>query len=902
MTPEQWQQARRLFEEVSDLPPDQQARRLAATDLDPALRGRVSAMLEAERGGRIAERLVDQAPGLARQIAHVDRSTQTIGPYTIGALLGRGGMGEIYRAHRSDGAYEQDVAVKFVTLPTPELAARFERERQLLASLEHPGIARLLDGGLTDDGTPYLVMEYIDGEAIDDYCDRSRFDLEQRLRLFLMVLDAVSAAHRQLIVHRDIKPGNILVTEQGQTKLIDFGIGKSLAAGLGEAATLTHQRMMTPSYAAPEQLTGGSIGTHTDSFQLGLLLDELICGVPGRRLEDASIEQAVSRCLAEVEPARQRFLAAGNRGEIARRRRTGPDRLARRLSGDLDLILKKACAIDPRLRYRNVDDMADDIGAYLAHRPVRARKPSRRYLVGKFVQRHRVAVLASLVAFAALIGSLAVSVFQTLEAERQRGIALLEGARHQQVKEFLLNIFHNADPAVAQRPDVSARELIARASEQLDESAMDPLTAASIYQAIGQAYLGLGMPETATAHLRHALELFDGAGQADQRDYADASFLLGESLQTGTYAEALTFHEQALELRRRLLGDDHPDVATSLLAVARALRSTQDHERIIATFFEALDAIERYAGRESPDYARALIRMGNYYGSRGELEAAYPLALEAYGIASRTLDARDPDLGRAALLLGTLGSDTGRFDVGSRHLRQALEIFESVYGRNHPRSLSTLGNLSVLHGHQGDFDALLSRSTDYRDRLIDMFGPDSPKAAYGWSHLGVALYTAERFEKALEAHDRAIAIIASGQGEIDSNGANQMSRGRTLLRLGRSEEALQSIDRALTAAMGPRNRAMALISRAEALLDLERPEPAREDAERALALAGSLKDPLLTGEIHIVLARIHRALGDLSRARGHLRSARGLLDDSPFHAAEALRRQSDKALRELASS
>ncbi|MDJ0657458.1 MAG: serine/threonine-protein kinase [Xanthomonadales bacterium] len=903
MTPDQWQQARKLFEALCDLPQAQQVRQLDAAGLDPAIERRVRAMLAAEHDGRLGDRLADQAPALATQIAHADRTSQRVGPYTIGGLLGRGGMGEIYRARRSDGSYEQDVAIKFVTLPTPDLASRFDRERQLLASFDHPGIARLLDGGVEENGTPYLVMEFIQGEDIAAYCDRHRHTIQQRIALFLSVIDAVSAAHRQLIVHRDIKPGNVLVTAEGQVKLIDFGIGKFLAAGdLQQAATLTHQQLLTPSYAAPEQLTGGRIGTHTDSFQLGLLLDELVCGLPARSLGDASIEQVVSRCLAAVEPAHRRL---GNCGPasaaIARSRRTTPDRLHRQLTGDLDLILKKASAIDPELRYRNVDDLAEDLRSYLAHRPVRARKPSGRYLLSKFVRRHRLAVWTSAAAVTALIGALGVSVLQTREAERQRGIAALEGSRHQQVKEFLIDIFHHADPSVSRQRDISAQELIARASAQLDERNMDPLTAASIHQAVGRAYLGLGIPETALTHLKHALELFEAQEQTHHGDYADTLFLTGQALQTGTYADATRYHQQALDLRRALHGDDHPDVAASLLAVARALRSTQDHDLISATYEKALAAISRYAGQDSRDYAQALTRMGSYYGSRGELETAFPIAQQAYTIATRVMPENDPELGSAALLLGTLGSDTGRFDIGHRHLGEALAIFEETLGPNHPRSLSALGNLSVLSGHQGNFEALLARSREYRDRLIDVFGPESPKAAYGWAHLGLAYFSAGRYEQALQAQNRAVAIIDAVEGEPGSNSGNLVSRGRSLLRLGRYGEALNSADRALAATMGPRNRSQALTCRAEALLSLGRPDAGLKAAQQALELAAPLSDPLLVSEIHSVLAQIHRAAGNSARARIHLHTVEDLLDGSPFFAADVLRRNTQQALQELAA-
>ncbi|MEM7708010.1 MAG: tetratricopeptide repeat protein [Pseudomonadota bacterium] len=890
MESDQWARVRRLFDQLCDLSGTEQQAALDELTDSTEVRRRVESMLAAEHDNAIKASLAEQTPSLVDHLSRMSSPGRRVGPYTIGALIGRGGMGEIYAAERSDGAYQQRVAIKFVALKSPEQAVRFERERQLLASLEHPNIARLLDGGVDPEGIPFLVMEYIDGQTIDGYCDQQRLNVARRIELFLPVIAAVSAAHRQLIVHRDIKPQNVLVDAEGQPKLIDFGIGKVLSdAAASPTITRPDDQLLTPANAAPEQVGDGAIGTHTDSFQLGLLLGELVCGVPARDLKSASMEQVVTTLLQSVPSPASRLAASLNARAIADARSDGLGFLQRQLAGDLGSILSKACAIEPTARYRNVDDLGDDLRRYLTHQPVQARKPSGWYLLSRFVRRHRAAVAASLAALLALGAAFAYSVGQTREAERQRGLAIAEAQKQAEVRRFLVSVFRQADPSISRGRDVTAHSLLASAATQVVDRVDDPLTSAATFQAIGGAYHGLGSQEEAELYLQQALSLYRELGQSESEDFASTAFLLGEVYQAASRAESLDLHRLALTTRLRLSPEPRAALAESLLATARAMRQTNDRGAIVETYDQALEIIASYAGTDSADYARALGKLGGYYGSLGALETLYPIAVEAYRIGELSMEPDDPELAVLALLLGTVASDTGRFEAAREKLQQAFDRFTAIYGDRHPRTLAALANRSVLSSHLGQTEEMLALATQYRDRLNEVFGPRSPKAAFGWSNLGSSYFSAGRFNEALEAFHQSIEILTDPDNPGEDNaGRDYVFAGMALVELGEPDAALEAFETAQTRALGLVTSVLASRYAAEARLRRGGLEAAQSLAEQALAGAAPLNQVLLTAGAELTLARVLLARAELTAAALALKSARSRVADSPFHKARDL--------------
>ena len=466
MTPERFEEIRLAFDALIEHPPAERheaLEKIGEQDLD--LRNEVEKLLAAS--GR-------EYPLLDRQAAsHVlggllageeNFEGREVGRYRVIRRIAEGGMGTVFEAHRADDVFAKTVAIKIcaATLVGETTRDRFRRERQILARLEHPRIARILDGGTTDAGAPYFVMEYVDGLPLDRYVEERRLGLDERLRLFCDVCEAVAYAHRNLVVHRDLKPSNILVDADGCVKLLDFGIAKLLAEGTEGSqpqATRTLFRVMTPEYAAPEQVRGDPVTTATDVYALGVLLYELVTGRRPYRVE-RSAPSEWERAVLEQEPIRPsarvstRPEAAGSEGrEKAALTGLQPRQLRRRLRGDLDRIILKALQKEPERRYSSAEALASDIRRHLEGLPVSAHGDALTYRARKFVRRHRVGVAAAGLVFIALIGALVATSWQARRAER-------EARKAEAVKDFLKSLFSASDPALAQGKQRTATQLL----------------------------------------------------------------------------------------------------------------------------------------------------------------------------------------------------------------------------------------------------------------------------------------------------------------------------------------------------------------------------------------------------------------------------------------------------------
>jgi eukaryotic-like serine/threonine-protein kinase len=449
--PTEFHQIDALFDRALDLTDEEQAAFLAQTCAhDPELRNQVQRLLDAKRraGAFLESPAIELAAPLLDSFLLVEanpgQNFARLGPFRIVRELGTGGMGAVFLGERDDGLFQQRVALKLVQqrAGATDLIQRFLEERRILALLEHPGIARLVDGGISADGQPYFAMEFVEGEAIDRYCDGRQLGIDQRISLFLPVCEAVQYAHQHLVVHRDLKPSNILVSADGQVKLLDFGIAKlldPLAATNDDPLTRTGVLPMTPEYAAPEQIRGEPISTATDIYALGVLLYALLTGRRPYEVRGRSPAE-LERIVCDVEPPRPsaRFEGTGaedDQTERAHARGAQPQRVRRRLRGDLDLIVMKALRKDPARRYATVSALQEDLHRFLTGRPVHARPDSAGYRIRKFVRRNRTSVAAACVTIAALIGATAISASQMREAERQRDVAVQDAKRKQAMSE-----------------------------------------------------------------------------------------------------------------------------------------------------------------------------------------------------------------------------------------------------------------------------------------------------------------------------------------------------------------------------------------------------------------------------------------------------------------------------------
>jgi serine/threonine-protein kinase len=784
-----------LFEAALDRPAEQRAAwlREACWD-DPELHDRVQRLLAAhERAEGVLEHPLDGAAALLG-IRSRRETLARVGPYRLVREIGRGGMGSVFLAERDDEQFRQEVAVKLVPpeVDSEEVVRRFRAERQILASLGHPGIARLLDGGVAEDGRPYLVMEYVDGEPIDAYCDRRSLPLDDRLRLVCTVARAVHHAHRNLVVHRDLKPSNVLVSQGGEARLLDFGIAKLLdpdSAPHTVPVTRTGDRLMTPQYAAPEQVRGEPITTATDVYGLGLLLYELLCGRRPYELWGRPPAEA-ERLVCDVEPPRPSaavLLPSGAPGgaapaDAARARGLTPERLRRRLAGALDRIAMTALRKEPERRYPSAEQLAEDVERYLAGRPVRARGDSPAYRVRKFAGRHAWGVAAAAAFVVVLAGYAATVTVQTQRVKSALARAQLEAERAEEVTAFTLALFHAGDPRRAAGDSLQVSELLRRAEARAERMAGRPAAQAQMLDVVGRVYRQLAEYDRAQPLLERALALRREAFGERSAPVAESLQHLGDLLYVrGRYDEAEPLLRRALALQRELLGEPHPEVARSLagLGVLLQLRGDyggaerltrralamrvalygEDHADVVESrnalasqlrlqgrhaeaeplFRRVLDARVRLFGEEHPDVADARSRLGLLLVQQGREAEAEPLYRAALATRRRVLGDEHPDVSLSLGLLGSLERRRGNLAQAESLYHEALELGRRSLGPGHPALAHTLNGLALVLRDQGRYaeaDSLYRRVLDIRRRAL---GEEHPSIAVTLSQLGGVL-------------------------------------------------------------------------------------------------------------------------------------------------------------------
>jgi serine/threonine-protein kinase len=766
MTPERWRLLEEIFHGATGLDAAERPAYLddaCAGDAD--LRQEVEALIDSSRD---AASLPDQVLKAASAVLGAAPPMGTrAGPYRIVSELGQGGMARVFLALRDDDQFQRRVAVKIAhAAQSPELLSRFRSERQILAALDHPNLARLLDGGTTEDGVPYLVLEYVEGEPIDRYCDAQELPVQERLQVFRAVCGAVQYAHQNLVVHRDLKPANVLVTPDGTPKLLDFGIAKLLKADLlGRAPLLTSvlNRVMTPEYASPEQVRGEPVTTATDVYSLGVLLYELLTGCRPLRLEGQGPTD-LQRIVSEVEPeppsAAVLWPAERADGRTAeqrsRSRGTSPGKLRRMLAGDLDNILLMALRKAPARRYASVEQFADDVRRHLEGLPVRARKDTIRYRTRKFIRRNRYWV-GTAAAFFALVAGFGINRAQLArELADERDQARQEAATAQRVALVLQDLFRLADP-YEQDGTVTGRAILDRAAERLGAPGPErPEVRAALLDTIGNVYRQRGLYSRAEPLLQQALEERRAALGEDHLDTARSLLHMGElRREQGRPAEAETLLRGALGALERVLGAQHPDTAETLEALGVALRDQRKSAEAEGFLRRALAIREATAGH-GPEVASTLDRLAEVLDDAGELPEAEAVIRRALEISRR----RPGDHLDTARYLGRLGAilrRRGELAAAEPLLREALDTRIRLLGRDHPIVALNLGNLASLLRDRGEH---VSAEQLYR-QSIGIY-----QQVVGEDHLGLAAVRADladllvekgRLDEAEELFERSLA-------------------------------------------------------------------------------------------------------------------------------------------------
>jgi non-specific serine/threonine protein kinase/serine/threonine-protein kinase len=702
MTREQWHKVKAIVFEAQALAPSSRAAFVAkACAGDDSLQREVSSLLESMElaqhryetpafDPRDAGPLLQSVIAGGGQDAPIAMMGRRIGPYEIQREVGRGGMGAVYLATRADSEFRHEVALKIIKrgMDTDAIVRRFRTERQILADFKHPNIARLLDGGTTSDGLPYLVMEYVQGQPITTYCDERRLGIDERLALFRTICAAVAYAHQHLVVHRDIKPSNVLVSSDGEPKLLDFGLAKILGSGADAHETETVHRWMTPAFASPEQLRGDRVTTVSDVYSLGVLLFELLCGRrPFSRFETAGVE--LLRAIGEQEPERPSAAAGSDVIEVSRVRNTSPERLLKTLRGDLDNIVLKALEKDPSRRYTGAGDCSEDIRRFLEGLPVSARPDTLTYIAAKFVRRHRAAAVAAAVMAVTLVSATVITAAQASIARRERANAERRFKEVRQLANAFLFDFHDA---IATLPgSTPAREMVVKkAQEYLNGLAEEAGTDRDLLSELSTAYLKLG----------------------DVQGRPSAS-------RTGDTDGALASYSQSLQIRRRLAAAQpgnvtfQQDVAITLVRIGRVLEVRGDPMGAIERGREAMDITQRLVARAPSaelrrDAFRAPLYLGDALFGTGDYDGALSMFTKALEVAETArLDPPEADFKhRMAVAKERLGI---MYMVRGDPAR-ALDSFREALATEESMSASAPDNADyvvlVANGHYYTGDAL----------------------------------------------------------------------------------------------------------------------------------------------------------------------------------------------------
>ncbi|UCF04190.1 MAG: serine/threonine protein kinase [bacterium] len=717
------------------------------SDLPASLQDLVSNMLEKNREDRLPTmedfiselRSITQSHAPQPDVSHRKKSRYIksaspdgiIGPYRLRERIGVGGMGDVWSAEQ-EKPFHRIVALKILKagMDTKEVVARFEAERQAMALMDHPCIAKVYDAGSTPLGRPYITMEYVQGIPITDYCNRHMLTTKERLELFIHLCEGVQHAHQKAVIHRDLKPSNVLIAkvdDKPVPKIIDFGVAKATAQPLTEKTMFTHlgQLIGTPEYMSPEQaeLTGEDIDTRTDVYSLGVILYELLVGAlpfDSEELRKAGFD-GIRRKIREEEPPKpsRRVTTLGEVSVIAvKSQHTSPAALSSQLRGDLDWIIMKALDKDRTRRYASASDMAEDIERHLNQQPVLAGPPSNIYRLKKFVMRHKVGVTAASIVVIAMILGITGTTIGLIRAKNAERVAREEAETASRVSQFLEELFAVSDPGEARGNTITAREILDKGAEKIaTELAGQPLIQARLMVTMGRVYRGLGL-----------------------------------------YNQSRPLLDEALEIRRDDLGDDNLEVACSQEELATLLSDVGDFEVARPLFENALTIREKFLGNDHPLVGKTASNLGNLHRQMRNFTEAVPLYERALAIREKALGPDHPDVSNSVNGLAIVLEAMGKHEEALPLYKRALAIREKAFGSNHPRVATSLNNLATLYWLMGDYKTarpLNARALAIQEKVL---GPDHPDVAHTLNICANLHQAAGEYAKTREIHERALAI------------------------------------------------------------------------------------------------------------------------------------------------
>ena len=742
MTPQRWQEVKSVLDHALDHGPSSRSIFLdEACDHDQALREEVESLLERET--ELWDFLDAPLFSLSPKTQHDTAAGSRIGPYQLEKAIGQGGMGTVYLAHRLDD-FEKRVAIKLLRrgMDSDEIVRRFRRERQILAQLEHPNIARLLDGGSTDDGLPYFVIEYVDGEPIDRYCATRTLSLQRKLRLFQKICDAVQAAHQRLIVHRDLKPANILITADGEPKLLDFGIAKLLTDD-GPAETLFTQhglRLLTPGFASPEQIRGEAITTASDVYALGVLLYSLLTDkLPHDLPTTPSPEALLVLCEQDPDAPSNSITDRGER---------------RRLRGDLDAIALKALRKSPEQRYPSATALARDVQRHLDGFPVQARQGTTLYRARRYLHRNRIAIGAA---------SLAVVIASGIAARewQQSGRLAHQLSRSEAAKEFLIDIVTAGDPENARGQELTASQILELGAERIPSGFPEqPELRADLSDMVGRAQRNLGHYEKAEKLLRLAVSDRKEALGAKHPDVAVALDSLASLLQEmGRTREAEDAYLEATKIQAASLPSDNLDALRGIFNYANFLTNLDRLDEAEPLAQKAAEGRRRRLGESADETAVSRALLGRILNIRGQLVPARAELTAAIRILETHRSPLDLRVLSAKTSLATVEWSLGNLDAAEALLRESVDGHSTVFGPAHGKTSEARSNLAFVLHEQGELDEATALYRVALAQGIEARGDDHWRVAVVRNNLGAILIDQNELDEAQSKLEAALAAM-----------------------------------------------------------------------------------------------------------------------------------------------
>lgn len=872
MQEQDWARIKQLFEQAVELDDKDLESFLETECSSKEERELVKSMLDADVAPPTVLKASQEALSTILSADQETELPEEIGPYRVVGKIGRGGMGLVVRAERLD--LPKQVALKLIAQRWvgPQIFERFRREQSVLARLQHPNIAQLLDAGTSTDGIPYFAMEYVDGRPVTEYCDEHHLGVGGRLELFLAICDAVQFAHRNLVIHRDLKPSNILVNRAGHIKLLDFGISK-LLDDEGQVLTVTDFRAMTPAYASPEQINGEPVTTSSDVYGLGVVLYELLTGRRPFLLSGKSATE-IARILSQENPARPSTVVL-QEAEVNSIQRT----FARSIKGDLDNIVLKALEKEPGARYASVEALAADIRRYLDGRPVAARAATLGYRFRKFVALHRwgvgtaAGILVLLLVFSAGMAYLAA------ETARERDRATLESAKSARVLQFMLGLFEANNPAESLGDEITARQLLERGVGRAESLSDQPLVQAETYQVVGRVYVSLGEYEKAANLLRTAGNIWRSNLGADAPELAASLRLLSSALVglrdlDGATAAA----EEALHIADKASDPPDESIAEGLNSLAKAYEVAARYSEADSLLRLSHSMLVKLFGHDDERAIAALSQRGALLATSGRYPEAEEVNREVLSWQRQHLPENHPDIAATLNDLAVSVKSQSRFAEAQPLYEEALAIQKKVLGDDDPRTATTLKDLAILHGIKGEYKLAEPYFKEALAAFQRAFGPESPRTATMMTAYAVLLGRTSRNEEAAAKYRDALRIEEKTLGPLHPETLNALyNLGVSLWFTGKREEGVSKMRRAtegMMEAMGEQDHHYVdglgglAISEAESGLIGQ----AEKDARRAVAL-----DLKYRGEKHRLYAVRLGQLGRVLLIKGDLATADTLL-------------------------